>query len=289
MDILQLIKVPDTKLERFQSGISGFDNLLGGGFVAGETLILAGEPGSGKSTLLMQVANGLAKNNFPVLYVCGEESLSQVKARSNRLNVENPEIWVSESINLEKLYQSLEKSNQKLIIIDSLQMLYSDLKKQDPGSPTQMRYCLRSLIQYAKDNDKILIVVGHSTKTGLIAGLLTLQHMVDALLFLTIDDTDKSRIVSVKKNRFGAAQESWKIQMTEHGLTDNPWGIPKMQGYKEIKVPYQAIREVIDRTGALNRYGTNGTLKWLTSQLLGRNLTSSEQFDIIFLIKKELG
>jgi len=286
-DILQLIKVPDAQPTRFKSGLIGFDNLLGGGFVAGETLILAGEPGSGKSSLMMQVANGLAMNENLVLYVCGEESLGQVKARANRFGVQNPEIWVSEAINLEELYQAFSKTNPQIIIIDSLQMLYSSDKKQDAGSPTQMRYCLRSLISYAKENEKILIVIGHSTKTGLIAGLLTLQHMVDAVLFLTVGE-EGNRVLQVKKNRFGAAQTDWELLMTEKGLVDKETGEGETEvEFKEVRVPYKVIRTIIDSSGKLNRYAVSKDLEWLIYQFLGRKLSSIEQYDIILKIRKQ--
>lgn len=214
-----ITEIPPLDDLRLTTTVPDVDRLLGGGFAAGETMLMAGEPGSGKSTFLMQLAGKLADKNTKILYVSGEESLAQLKSRAERLGSVNSNIFCSEATVVEEIYQIDQHLETDFLIVDSLQMLNSVRLKQAPGTPTQMRYCLMSLIDYAKAHNKILIVVGHSTKAGLIAGLLTLQHMVDTVWTLSNDMNSKRQIL-VKKNRFGPAQEGMELTMTQTGFVE---------------------------------------------------------------------
>lgn len=211
--------IPSKTIEKIKTGIYGFDNLIGGGLVPGSTMLFAGMPGIGKSTLLLQLADAFAKYN-KVLYISGEESMSQIKMRADRLGALNPQIYCSENIALEDILLLIESLNPKLLIIDSLQMLYSRASKVMPGSPSQMKKVLLKMIAIAKEKDMVLITIGHSTKSGMIAGLLTLQHMVDATMFMSISEEDGVRLLEVKKNRFGASQGIWELEMAEKGFKD---------------------------------------------------------------------
>lgn len=204
---------------RIPTGIEELDILLNGGFPKGAAVLVAGEPGSGKSTLVLQMASLVGSKGYKVLYGCGEESLSQIRNRADRLSAAKPTIICSESINLEDLYRADMEANADFIVIDSLQMLYSNSLKQQPSSPTQMRFCLASLIDYVKEKDKILIVIGQSTKSGLIAGMLSLQHMVDVVWYLTAD-VNTTRTLHVHKNRFGSAQTGWEMRMGPNGFIE---------------------------------------------------------------------
>ena len=229
----QINTIPSKEIEKIKTGIYGFDNLVGGGLVPGSTMLFAGEPGVGKSTLLLQLAAAFAKQD-KVLYISGEESMSQIKLRADRLGAVNPQIYCSENIALEDILLLVENLNPKLMIIDSLQMVYSRASKVMPGSPSQMKKVLLKLISLAKEKDMVLITIGHSTKSGMIAGLLTLQHMVDATMFMSISEEDGIRLLEVKKNRFGAGQEIWEIEMAEHGFKDINEGVIIFENTDEI-------------------------------------------------------
>jgi len=293
--ILPINKIDASNINRLITGILPFDNFLGGGFVPGSAVILAGEPGVGKSTLMLQIANALAKN-FIVLYASGEENLGQIKLRADRLGTLNPQIWCSESINLEELYRIMGELNPQFIIIDSLQMLYSKSLKQAPGTPSQMKYGLSSLIDYVKENNKVLIAIGHSTKSGLIAGLMTLQHMVDVVLFMTILDGNSRQLFS-KKNRFGPSQISWEIEISERGFIDKNENLGDLGISMEfcenpiesqtIRLNYEKIQELLATDNFINRAAIKNNFRWLFQRAFGTNdLTKINKYDILFKLKK---
>lgn len=201
---------------RIKTNVPDIDTILGGGFIKGSAILLAGEPGSGKSTLLLQLSALLSQENT-VLYVSGEESLGQIKMRADRLHAVHTKLFCSETVNLEELTGVLKQINPKFIIIDSLQMMESVKYRQAPGTPTQVRYVSQSLIAYVKRTGKIIIFIGHSTKDGKIAGAQAVQHMVDATMFLA-KGTDIQRKLLVDKNRFGEAPIGLELYMQEEGF-----------------------------------------------------------------------
>src|SRR3990167_1144966 len=216
-----LNKIPPIPPQRFLSGYVGFDHLLGGGIVKGSALLIAGTPGSGKSTILMQLAfNWATLANQKVLYVAGEENRQQIKMRAVRLGIDSSKILLYENTEVEAVIEKEEELKPDIIIVDSLQTLYSKALKTQIGSPTQIRNGLFTLIGLAKSKQVTIIFIGHSTKGGYIGGLQTYQHMVDVVLYLDIDEVDHSRTLIAKKNRFGSIDFVWTLEMTENGLVD---------------------------------------------------------------------
>ncbi len=246
--------ISSESIQRFPTGISGFDRLLGGGFAPSSTILLAGEPGVGKSTVVLQMARALARHR--VLYASGEENLTQIKLRANRLNLIHPEIWCSEQICVEELFTMAKELRPKFIIVDSLQTIYTRELRQPPNSPSQMRRSLASLIKFTKRNNTILVAIGHSTKSGLIAGLLSLEHMVDVVFFMKMGEGNIRKIYS-KKNRFGPAQIEWMIKMTADGLVEatgatNP-------GTELFKLSHKDIQKMVEAN-------------WLTKRIIEKDM-----------------
>ncbi len=230
--ITSLDQIPAIPPARYLTGIDYFDDVLGGGLVEGSTMLTSGIPGSGKSTLLIQVAYKLAEQGLKVLYIAGEENKEQIKMRAQRLSINSDIVYLDEDTQVEKIISAIETTNPKIVIVDSLQMVYTPTLKPAPSSPTQMRYCLNELCKIAKAKGITIIFVGHSTKSGLIAGLQSLQHMVDAVLYL-LTNTDNTRTFQAKKNRFGSIEPIYTLYMTEYGLFN----------YPEIKTPFGLIKE----------------------------------------------
>lgn len=223
MNIYPLNTISSIPPARLSTGYLGFDEVLGGGLVQGSTMILAGFPGAGKSSLLIQLsyqlANGFGKK---VLYVNGEENKEQIKMRAVRFGIDSETILLNEDTEVENIIQTMSDVKPDVMIVDSLQMLYSNTLKHAPGTPTQMKNGLLSLCKAAKQMNITLIFIGHATKGGYIAGLQTFQHMVDVVLYLGIDDESKLRYLQAKKNRFGSIDYVWQLYMMAWGLTDDP-------------------------------------------------------------------
>tara|TARA_B100000029_G_scaffold254498_1_gene251308 strand:- start:191 stop:1558 length:1368 start_codon:yes stop_codon:yes gene_type:complete len=213
---------------RAQSGIGEFDRVLGGGLVPGSVVLLGGDPGIGKSTLLLQALTGLAGQGVaPGLYVTGEESLSQVMGRAQRLGLPIEGLRLLAETRLEQVLGLVEREQPKLLIIDSVQTLYTDTLESAPGGVAQVRECAAQLVRYAKRTGTGLFLVGHVTKEGSLAGPRVLEHMVDTVLYFESEETSRYRIVRAVKNRFGTANELGLFAMTERGLREvsNPSAI----------------------------------------------------------------
>lgn len=202
---------------RISSGITEFDRVLGGGFVTGSVSLLAGDPGIGKSTLLL----GLCKN-VPSLYVCGEESPEQVKLRAERMGVKNENLLLLPETNVERIVGEIgeDKENKGLVIIDSIQTLWSEEIEGYPGSISQVRGCSQKLIEVAKKQGITMVIVGHVNKEGEIAGPMILAHMVDTVLFLEGERFADLRLLRGIKNRFGPTDEVGVFRMTEKGMEE---------------------------------------------------------------------
>ena len=194
-----------------------FNRVLGGGIVPGSLTLLGGEPGIGKSTLLLQIAIRLLHST---LYVSGEESQSQIKMRANRMNHESDECYVLTEISLESIFKQIKKIQPQILIIDSIQTLKTELVDSAPGSVSQIKTCTSELINFAKKTSTPVIIIGHITKDGNIAGPKILEHMVDTVLQFEGDRNHVYRILRVNKNRFGSTNEIGVYEMNVKGLKE---------------------------------------------------------------------
>lgn len=209
--------------ERIKTGIFEFDRVVGGGIVPGSLVLLAGDPGIGKSTLLLQIAQSI-KNS---LYVSGEESIYQLKLRSNRLNVKDESTQILDEVDIEKIISEAQKNKPKVLIIDSIQTMYDPESETSSGSITQVKAVGLKLQQFAKTSGIPVIIIGHITKSGAVAGPRTLEHLVDTVLYFEGDKYHGQRILRATKNRFGSTFESGVFEMTNKGLREvkNPSAI----------------------------------------------------------------
>ena len=206
---------------RAVTGIAELDRVLGGGLVAASAVLVGGDPGIGKSTLLLQVAAALARSGRRVMYISGEEAIEQVRLRARRLGLSDANVELAASINLRDNTASLEEATDvALVVIDSIQTMWLDSIESAPGTVSQVRACSFELIRLAKARGFSLVLVGHVTKEGAIAGPRVLEHMVDAVLYFEGDRGHQFRILRGVKNRFGATDEIGVFEMTDAGLAE---------------------------------------------------------------------
>lgn len=212
---------------RFGSGIGELDRVLGGGWVPGSTVLLGGDPGVGKSTLILQAAAHAVRAGNEVVYVSGEESPAQLAMRAARLELGNLGIRVLTETEIERIAATLQRARPRLVIVDSIQTLYAEALTSVPGSVAQVRECAAQLVRFAKASSATLVMIGHVTKEGSIAGPRVLEHMVDAVLYFEGEKGERFRVVRAAKNRFGAVNELGVFAMTDRGLAqiDNPSAI----------------------------------------------------------------
>ncbi|MGE5330967.1 MAG: DNA repair protein RadA, partial [Nitrospirota bacterium] len=216
--VAPLYAIEATEVARTPSGIEELDRVLGGGIVEGAVVLIGGDPGIGKSTLLLQALDALHRAGLPTLYVTGEESGAQVALRSRRLGLHQSQVNVLAEIQLEKILATLEATQPAVAVIDSIQTVYSDQLTSAPGSVAQVRECAAHLTRAAKSSGVTIILVGHVTKEGALAGPRVLEHMVDTVLYFEGDTHSSFRLVRAIKNRFGAVNEIGVFAMTERGL-----------------------------------------------------------------------
>ncbi len=208
---------------RAPTGIAELDRVLGGGLVPGSAVLVGGDPGIGKSTLLLQAAAALSRAGRRVLYVSGEEAIEQVRMRARRLELADAALGLAAAVNLRDIAASLEaEADAALVVIDSIQTMWLDSIESAPGSVTQVRATAFELIRLAKSRGFALVLVGHVTKDGAIAGPRVLEHMVDAVLHFEGDRGHQFRILRGVKNRFGATDEIGVFEMTDRGLAEVP-------------------------------------------------------------------
>ena len=215
VETLSEIKASD--VDRQPTGIDELDRVLGGGIVAGGVVLIGGDPGIGKSTLLLQALDSLSKR-MGTLYVTGEESGAQVALRSRRLGLGASQVRVLAEIQLEKITATIAAENPSVCVIDSIQTVYSDQLSSAPGSVAQVRECAAHLTRTAKSSGTSIVLVGHVTKDGALAGPRVLEHIVDTVLYFEGDTHSSFRLVRAIKNRFGAVNEIGVFAMTEKGL-----------------------------------------------------------------------
>ena len=216
--VTPLYAIEANEVARTPSGIEELDRVLGGGIVEGAVVLIGGDPGIGKSTLLLQALDALHRAGLPTLYVTGEESGAQVALRSRRLGLHESQVNVLAEIQLEKILATLEATQPAVAVIDSIQTVYSDQLTSAPGSVAQVRECAAHLTRAAKSSGVTIILVGHVTKEGALAGPRVLEHMVDTVLYFEGDTHSSFRLVRAIKNRFGAVNEIGVFAMTERGL-----------------------------------------------------------------------
>ena len=206
---------------RSQTGLSELDRVLGGGLVLGSAVLISGEPGMGKSTLLLQICDTVGTQK-KVLYVSGEESTGQIKLRAQRLKVSGKNLYILTETNIEKILSEAKKVAPDVIIVDSVQTMYSDAIASSPGSVSNVKEVALSFISKAKSEGVSVILVGHVNKEGGIAGPKVLEHMVDAVLNFEGDKRQSYRIIRAQKNRFGSTNEIGVFEMTDTGLRQVP-------------------------------------------------------------------
>lgn len=267
---LTLEQIDESDTPRRPTGIEEFDRVLGGGVVPGSAVLVGGEPGIGKSTLLLQMAHELAKpsaqskgenkSSSRVLYVTSEESARQTKLRASRLGVDSENLLILAETNVERIINQIHKVEPAVVVIDSIQMIYKPQLPAAPGSVTQLRDCCMDLVYLAKASGIAVILVGHVTKAGTLAGPKIVEHIVDTVIYFEGDRFHSHRIVRCIKNRFGSTHEVGLFEMTGQGLAEvrdpgnlfveqyGPGGPPSgsiitaaMQGSRVLLVEVQAL------------------------------------------------
>jgi DNA repair protein RadA/Sms len=217
-------EIPTIDEERIKTNIAEFDRILGGGFIPGSVILLGGDPGIGKSTLAMQVASSLHKT---VLYVTGEESARQIKLRSKRLKIDNPDLYILPETDLHTILKNVKELNPVLVIFDSIQTMSRGDFDNSPGTVTQIRECTALILEEAKKTPFTALIIGHVTKEGIIAGPKILEHIVDTVINFEGEGGNTYRILRTQKNRFGSTNEIGIFEMHSTGLIEvsNPSSI----------------------------------------------------------------
>ncbi|MBB3032885.1 DNA repair protein RadA [Alteriqipengyuania lutimaris] len=287
---------------RATTGLKEFDRALGGGLVPGAAILIGGDPGIGKSTLLLQTAGGIANRGGDVVYVSGEEASAQVRLRAERLGLADAPVRLASSTNVRDILTTLGAGDAPdLLVVDSIQTMYSDTIEGAPGTVSQVRGCAFELIRYAKERGSALVLVGHVTKDGNIAGPRVLEHMVDVVMSFEGERSHQYRILRALKNRFGAVDEIGVFAMATEGLEEvaNPSSLfltgrdtplagsavfPAMEGTRPVLVEIQALIVKL-QSGATPRRAVvgwdNGRLAMLLAVLesrCGLNFSSAEVY-----------
>ena len=256
-ETVKLNSVETKSHDRYKTSIDELDRVLGGGLVQGSLVLLGGEPGIGKSTLILQICDKV-KVDGAVLYVSGEESSSQIKMRADRLNIDNDNIFFLGETSVEMIEESIEKVKPGLIIIDSIQTMYSEELTAAPGSVSQVREVTAKIMMMCKKQNITTIIIGHVTKDGAIAGPRVLEHMVDTVLYLEGERYFSYRVLRGVKNRFGSTNEIGLFEMREEGMVEiknpseimiterngNPSGsiiVASIEGTRPMLVEIQAL------------------------------------------------
>lgn len=208
------------KEPRIITGSSELDRVSGGGLVPGSAILIGGDPGIGKSTLLLQTVCRLAERGLKCRYISGEEAIDQIRLRASRMKLENAPVDLASATSVRDVLTSLDQNPCDLVVIDSIQTMYIDNIDSAPGTVAQVRACSQELIRYAKRKNVIMMIVGHVTKEGMIAGPRVLEHMVDTVLYFEGDRGHQFRILRAVKNRFGATDEIGVFEMTDKGLME---------------------------------------------------------------------
>ena len=232
---------------RFTTGLSELDRVLGGGAVRGSLILVSGAPGIGKSTLLLQICRRISQEQT-VLYVSGEESAGQLKIRSQRLGVDSDSLFLLCETNLDDILTASEKMQPNILIVDSIQTLYTEDRPASPGSVTQVRECTLRLMQYCKTSGVTVFVVGHINKEGAIAGPKVLEHMVDCVLYFEGEAHTSYRLLRAAKNRFGSTNELGVFEMHDSGLCEVPNPSEMLLAGRPLGTPGTCVACVMEGT-----------------------------------------
>lgn len=277
--------------ERIKTGSNELDRVLGGGIVKNSLMLVGGDPGIGKSTLLLQVASSVVKQNLKVLYVSGEESSEQIKLRADRLNIANGELYILSETNIDIIKNFIEKENPDILIIDSVQTIYSPDIASAPGSVSQVREITSTVMRITKSKQMATFIVGHVTKQGDIAGPRVLEHMVDTVLYFEGERHFSYRILRAVKNRFGSTNEIGIFEMRDKGLVEveNPSeifieGRPKDAYGTVVTAALEGTRPMLIEIQALVSYAPIGFAKRITT-----GIDNNRASILIAVLEKKIG
>ena len=277
---------------RMSTNISEFDRVLGGGIVQGSLVLIAGDPGIGKSTILLQTSGELAKNNKKILYVSAEESAGQIKLRAERLGVKSDNLYIYPQTNLELIKKHIESMQPDLVIVDSIQAIYTSLIQSTAGSVSQIRECCNILMQTAKTGNISIIVIDHVTKEGNIAGPKVLEHMVDTVIQFEGDKTKNYRILRSIKNRFGNTSEVGIFEMSSQGLTEviNPSEV-FLKEYSLTQTPGSTIIVTSEGTRPLlvEIQALVGTTPYPAPRRIANGVDTGRVLQILAVLEKRIG
>ena len=295
LDNIQPMKLSQIEMNseiRLSTNISEFDRVLGGGIVQGSLILLAGDPGIGKSTILLQTSGELCKNNKTVLYISAEESASQVKLRAERLGVKSENLYIYPQTNLELIKKHIEGLKPDLVIVDSIQAIYTGTIQSSAGSVSQIRECCNSLMQLAKSQNISIIVIGHVTKEGNIAGPKVLEHMVDTVIQFEGDKYKTYRILRSIKNRFGNTSEVGIFEMSGKGLTEivNPSEL-FLKEYSQTQTPGSTIIVTNEGTRPLlvEIQALVGATPYPAPRRVANGVDTSRVLQILAVLEKRIG
>ncbi|HEY6066359.1 MAG TPA: DNA repair protein RadA [Thermoanaerobaculia bacterium] len=249
--VLRISEVPTTAPMRRPTGLPGFDRVLGGGLVTGSVVLVGGEPGIGKSTLLLQAARALAGDSNVVLYAAAEESAEQIRLRADRLGVAHEGLLVLAETDVERIVADAQGKTPSALVVDSIQAMRHAALSSAPGTVSQVRECAALLVRYAKERCVPVILVGHVTKDGSLAGPKSLEHLVDTLVTLDGERASSRRILRATKNRFGPVDEISLYEMTSTGLVEIPNASAALLSERRSGLPGSAVTATREGTRAL--------------------------------------
>lgn len=277
---------------RISTNISEFDRILGGGLVQGSLVLIAGDPGIGKSTILLQTSGELCKNGQKILYVSAEESASQLKLRANRLGIKAENLYIYPQTNLESIRAQIDELQPDMVVIDSIQAIYSQTISSSAGSVSQIRECCNILMQIAKNRGITTIVIGHVTKDGNIAGPKILEHMVDTVISFEGDKYKSYRMLRSMKNRFGNTSEVGIFEMQTKGLVEvkNPNEL-FLNERSQDAIPGSAIIVTNEGTRPLlvEIQALVGTTPYPTPRRVTNGVDNSRLLQILAVLEKRVG
>ena len=288
-------KLSDIELNteiRTPTNISEFDRVLGGGIVKGSLVLIAGDPGIGKSTILLQTSGEICKTNKKVLYISAEESASQVKLRAERLGVKSDNLYIYAQTNFELIKKHISDLKPELVIVDSIQAIYTSKIQSSAGSVSQIRECCNSLMNIAKTENVSIFVIGHVTKEGNIAGQKVLEHMVDTVIHFEGDKYKTYRILRSIKNRFGNTSEVGIFEMCSDGLREiiNPNDV-FLKEYNQTQAPGSTIIVTNEGTRPLlvEIQALVGTTPYPSPRRVANGLDVSRVLQILAVLEKRVG